>query len=144
MGPPELVNPLLSLSALSAPLHSSPITSPYTISPSEIEIFLQDLGRRFEADNEIDSVLGPVAVQLLSHESLFREEGLGGADASWRGIIGGLEALVSVKSIANMITRLPEWNPEDATAPTFEKTALFGPLCRLGVFSREWVGFPHS
>jgi ubiquitin conjugation factor E4 B len=77
--------------------------------------------------------------QLLFHESLWRPEGLGGGDASWRGVVSGLEALVSVKSIAVMITKMPEWIPANATAASFEKVTLLGPLCRLGVFGREWV-----
>ena len=139
LGPCELVTPLLSLSALSAPLLSTPISSPDTLTSSDIEHFLQDLARRFEPDNEIDGVLGPVVRQLLLHPSLFRPEGLGGGDASWRGVVSGLEALVSIKSIAVMITRMEEWNPTNATASTFEKLSLMGPLCRLGVFGREWV-----
>ncbi|KAL0961455.1 hypothetical protein HGRIS_006400 [Hohenbuehelia grisea] len=141
LGPLELVNPLLSLSALSTPLlGSSSSTSPGTLTPSDIEQFLQDLARRFEPDNEIDGVLGPVITHLLFHESLFRPAGLGGADAGWRGVIGGLEALVSIKSIAVMITRMDNWIPQNATAATFERLALFGPLLRLGVFTREWPG----
>lgn len=110
-----------------------------TLGPSDIESFLQDLGRRFEPDNELDGILGPVVRLLLFHISLFRPEGLGGGDSIWRGVIGGLEALVSIKSIAVMITRLPEWLPANATASTFERVTLMGPLCRLGVFGREWV-----
>ena len=83
--------------------------------------------------------MGPVVKQLLFHESLFRPEGLGGGDASWRGVVSGLEVLVSIKSIAAMITRMEEWNPTNATAPNFERQSLLGPLCRLGVFPREWV-----
>ncbi|KAE9400507.1 hypothetical protein BT96DRAFT_965352 [Gymnopus androsaceus JB14] len=138
LGPPELVVPLLSLSAYSTPLYSSSTTSPNVLSPTDVEQFLEDLGRRFEPANEIDDVLGPVVRQLLFHPSLFRPEGLGGGDASWRGIVSGLEALVSVKSIATMITRMEEWNPANATAVNFEKVSLMGPLCRLGVFSKEW------
>jgi ubiquitin conjugation factor E4 B len=134
-----LVTPLLSLSALSAPLLSTPISSPNTLTPSDIEPFLQDLARRFEPDNEIDGVLGDVVLQLLHHASLFRPEGLGGGDASWRGVVSGLEALVSIKSIAVMLTRMEQWIPPDATASTFESVSLMGPLCRLGVFGREWV-----
>ena len=117
------------------------MSSPNTLTPSDIEPFLQDLARRFEPDNELEGVLGPVVIQLLFHQSLFRPEGLGGGDTSWRGVIGGLEALVSVRSIAMMITRMPQWNPPTATAASFEKISLMGPLCRLGVFGREWVGF---
>lgn len=109
------------------------------LSPSDIDLFLQDLARRFEPDNEMDDILGPVVRLLLFHESLFRPEGLGGGDASWRGVISGLEVLVSVKSIATMITRMEEWNPQNATAASFERVSLLGPLCRLGVFSQEWV-----
>ncbi|KAF9267408.1 ubiquitin conjugation factor E4 [Marasmius fiardii PR-910] len=137
IGPSELVAPLLSLSALSAPLLSSS-TSPNTLGPSDIEQFLQELAARFEPDNEIDEILGPVVRNLLFHQSLSRPEGLAGGDSSWRGVVGGLEALVSVKAIVTMITRMPEWNPPAATAANIELTSLMGPLCRLGVFSREW------
>lgn len=107
--------------------------------PSDVDPFLQDLVRRFEPDNELDGILGPVVSALCFHENLFRPEGLAGGDASWRGIIGGLEALVGVKSIANMITRHEAWNPQDAQPHTIENVSLFGPLLRLGVFQREWV-----
>ena len=137
LGPPELVAPLLSLSSLSAPLISN--TSAALLSPSDIDLFLQDIARRFEPDNEMDEILGPVVRLLLFHESLFRPEGLGGGDAGWRGVISGLEVLVSVKSIATMITRMEEWNPQNVTAASFERVSLLGPLCRLGVFSQEWV-----
>ncbi|KAL0579137.1 Ubiquitin conjugation factor E4 [Marasmius crinis-equi] len=137
LGPPELVAPLLSLSALSAPLLSA-TPSPNTLGPSDIEQFLQDLAVRFEPDDEIDEILGPVVHNLLFHPSLFRPEGLAGGDSSWRGVVGGLEALVSVKPIATMITRMPEWIPSNATAVNIEMISLMGPLCRLGVFSREW------
>ena len=138
LGPPELVAPLLTLSTFSSPLASIP-SSPNTLGPSDIQQFLEDIARRFEPDNEIDGILGPVARDLLLHESLFRPEGLGGGDAGWRGVIGGLEALLSIKSIAIMITRMEEWNPPSATASTLERVSLLGPLCRLGVFGDEWV-----
>lgn len=142
LGPSEFVGPLLSLSALSTPL-SSASSSNHVLVPTEVEPFLQDLAQRFEPDNEIDGVLGPVVRQLLFHPSLFRPEGLAGGDSSWRGVVGGVEALVSIKSIAVMFTRLDDWNPPHATASTFEGVTLMGPLCRLGVFSREWVGIKH-
>jgi ubiquitin conjugation factor E4 B len=139
LGAPELVAPLLSLSALSGPLLSAPSSSPTILTPSDIEAFLKDLAVRFEPDNEIDLVLAPVVCELLFHPSLWRPEGLAGGDASWRGVVSGLEALVSIKPIAIMITRMEEWNTPNATASSFEKVTLMGPLCRLGVFSREWV-----
>ncbi|KAI0697911.1 ubiquitin conjugation factor E4 [Cytidiella melzeri] len=138
LGPLELVTPLISLSTLSAPLLSVASSSQAILSPSDIEPFLKDLARRFEPDNEIDGVLGPVVRELCFHQSLFRPEGLAGGDASWRGVIGGLEALVSVKSIAKMITRHEDFNPPTAQAHTIEAVSLLGPLLRLGVFQREW------
>ncbi|KAJ7044177.1 ubiquitin conjugation factor E4 [Mycena alexandri] len=144
LGPPELVAPLLSLSALSAPLLGSSSSSPNSLTPSDIDVFLQDLTRRFEPDNEIDDVLGPVVRQLLFHPSLFRPEGLGGGDAGWRGVVSGLEALVSIKGIAMMITRMEEWNPPNATAASFETQSLLGPLCRLGIFGREWPSIAQA
>ncbi|KAH9841644.1 ubiquitin elongating factor core-domain-containing protein [Rhodofomes roseus] len=143
LGPTELLTPLLSLSALTGPLLSSSATSANTLGPAEVEPFLQDLVKRFEPDNEIDGVLGPVVNQLCFHESLFRPEGLAGGDGSWRAVISGLEALVNIKSIAVMITRLQFWNPE-ATPVTFERVSLLGPLLRLGVFDREWPAIANT
>ncbi|KAJ3574715.1 hypothetical protein NP233_g1573 [Leucocoprinus birnbaumii] len=97
----------------------------------------QELAHRFEND-ELESVFGPVIKGLLFNECLFRPEGLAGGDAGWRGVISGLELLVSIRSVATLITRMPEFNPPEATAATIEKTSLLGPLCRLGVFGREW------
>lgn len=88
-------------------------------------------------------MLGVVVRRLLWHESLFRADGITGVDAGWRRVIGGLEALVSVKPIAAMITRLEEWIPTGATAVNFEQLSLMGPLCRLGLFGREWVSVSH-
>lgn len=138
VGPVELVTPLLSLSSLSGPLISTPTSSPNQLSPTELEPFLQDIVKRFEPDNELDGILGPVVRALFFHESLFRREGLAGSDSGWRRVVAGVEALVSVKSIAIMITRLDEWNPKNATAATIERVSLMGPLCRLNVFGHEW------
>lgn len=135
-GSQELVPSFMSLSALSGPYLSSSSTN--LLDSSEIEAFLQDLVRRFEPEGDLDGVLGPVVVKLCCHESL--NVGFASADG-WRGVISGLEALVSVKAIANMITRLPEWNP-DVPAPEFEVKSLMGRLLRLGVFHREWVCVP--
>ena len=143
IGPPELVNPLLSLSALSAPLLSNSSENSNTLSSSDIEQFMKDLANRFEPDNELDGILAPVVTGLLFHESLFRPEGLAGGDAGWRGVISGLEMLVSVKAIAMMITRMEQWSPINATGPTFERLSLLGPLMRLGVFPFEWVSDSH-
>lgn len=143
LGPEELVGPLISVSSLSTPLLSNSSSYP-ALAPSDVEQFLRDLAQRFEPDDEIDGVLGPVVLALCTHDSLFRPEGLASSDTSWRGIISALELLVSIKPIAGMITRLEDWNPEDVTAPGFEVRSLFGPLLRLGVFEREWVRFRGS
>ncbi|TFK52628.1 hypothetical protein OE88DRAFT_1628311 [Heliocybe sulcata] len=143
IGPSELVQPLLSLSSLSAPLLSSS-SSQSSLGIGDIELFLHDLVRRFEPDGELESVLGPVVQQLLWHECLSRSGGIGGGDSSWRGVLGGLEALVAVKPIAVMITKMEAWNPPGATAPTIERVSLMGPLLRLGVFEREWPQIANS
>jgi ubiquitin conjugation factor E4 B len=139
VGATELVENLIQLSSLAAPLLSVTSSSQSVLYPSDIQPFLQDLARRFDPDNEIDSILSPVVHGLCFHQSLFRPEGLAGGDASWRGVISGLEALVSVKSIANMMTRLDDFNPSQAQAHNFETLSLFGPILRLGVFDKEWV-----
>ena len=143
VGPSELVKPLLSLSALSVPLLSTSLSNSNecVLTDSDIEPFLQDLARRFGPTDELDGILGPVITIFLSHESLFRPAGLGGADTTWRGVLSGLEVLVSVKAIANMMTRMENWIPEGVSADRFEKVSLLGPLCRLGVFPYEWVDF---
>jgi ubiquitin conjugation factor E4 B len=54
--------------------------------------------------------------------------------------VGGLEALVKVKGVPAVIVGMEEWAP-DVSAERFEKESSMGPLCRLGVFVREWVCF---
>ena len=138
VGPAELATPLSSMSSFTSPLLTTSQSS-QVLEATDIPQFLNDLTRRFDSDDELEGVLGPVIKHLLSHPSLFRKEGLGGSDNSWRGVIGGLEALVAVKPIAIMITKMPEFIPENADAHNFEPTSLLGPLCRLGVFAMEWV-----
>jgi hypothetical protein len=36
---------------------------------------------------------------------------------------------------------MENWIPEGVSPENFEKFSLLGPLCRLGVFPNEWVGF---
>ncbi len=106
---------------------------------SEIPQLLQDIVNQFAPEDGLAEVLSPIVIKLLLHLSLLREEGLAASDPQWCGILTGLEALVSHKLIAIMITKMDEWNPANATAVTFETRSLMGPLLRLNVFSREWV-----
>lgn len=139
-GPQELVEVLLSLSTLSTGMYGGSTPTPNSLVDFEIPQLLQDVIHRFDSEDGLAEVLGPVVIKLLTHPSLFREEGLAASDPQWRGVLTGLEALVSHKQIANMITKMDEWNPADATAVDFETRSLMGPLLRLNVFSREWVG----
>jgi ubiquitin conjugation factor E4 B len=118
--------------------------NPNSLADFEIPQLLQDVVHRFDTEDGLAEVLGPVVIQLLSHPSLFREEGLAASDPQWRGVLTGLEALVAHKQVAIMITKMDEWNPADATAVTFETRSLMGPLLRLNVFSREWVREPFT
>ncbi|THH20082.1 hypothetical protein EW146_g1184 [Bondarzewia mesenterica] len=138
VGHPELVEILLSLSSFSTPLYGGTTESPSSLTPSEIEPFLQDLVHRFEPDNELESILGPVVESLLHHECLAQPDGIASTDSQWRGIIAGLEALVSNKAIAQMVVRMESWNPPDANAVNFERLSLMGPLLRLNVFPGDW------
>jgi len=106
---------------------------------SEISQFLQDIVDRFAPEDGLAEVLSPVVIKLLFYPSLLTGEGLAASDPQWRGILTGLEALVSHKPIAIMITKMDEWIPANATAVSFETRSLMGPLLRLNVFSREWV-----
>jgi ubiquitin conjugation factor E4 B len=139
VGPQELVNVLLSLSALSTGMYGGSTPSPNSLVDFEIPQLLQDIVDRFDPEGGLTEVLGPVVIKLLFHPSLFREDGLAASDPQWRGILTGLQALVAHKQIAITITKMDEWNPADATAITFETRSLMGPLLRLNVFPREWV-----
>jgi ubiquitin conjugation factor E4 B len=130
---------LLSLSALSTGMYGGSTPTPNSLLDFEIPQLLQDVVHRFDPEEGLADILGPVVINLLFHPTLFREEGLAASDPQWRGVLTGLEALVAHKQIAIMITKMGEWNPADATASSFEMKSLMGPLLRLNVFSREWV-----
>lgn len=100
---------------------------------------MTDLARRFEPDGELAGVLGPALRALLAHPSLARPEGLAGADAGWRRVLAGVEALVNVKGVPAVLTGMDEWCPSGAGAADFEHRTLMGPLFRLGVVERDWV-----
>ncbi|KAG2051581.1 hypothetical protein BDR06DRAFT_938883 [Suillus hirtellus] len=146
LGSHELLSPLLSLSALSTPLYASTTTSQTTLAPTEVQLFLQDLVARFADPDELFTTLSTLVRTLIAHTLTIPSEGIGGSggDSAWRGVIGGMEALVGVKPIAEMITRMPQWLGEgfgvEVTAANFERLSLMGPLLRLGTFSREWPG----
>ena len=133
------MNVLLSLSTLSTGMYGGSVPSPNSLVHSEIPQLLQDIVHRFAPEDGLTEILGPVVTKLLFHPCLFREEGLAASDPQWRGVLTGLEALVSNKQIAIMVTKMDQWNPANATAVTFETRSLMGPLLRLNVFSREWV-----
>jgi ubiquitin conjugation factor E4 B len=114
--------------------------NPNSLTDVEVPQFLQDVVHRFDPEDGLADILRPVVIKLLFHPCLFREEGLAASDPQWRGVLTGLEALVAHKQIAIMITKMDEWNPVAARAATFEMTSLMGPLLRLNVFTREWVG----
>ncbi|KZS93704.1 hypothetical protein SISNIDRAFT_474241 [Sistotremastrum niveocremeum HHB9708] len=135
----ELYESLLSLNSSSHPFASTS-TQAGLVNIDEFPLFLTDLQRRFQTADEdvLDEILGPV-VRLLTFSSwLARPEGLASGDNGWRSIVTGLEALMSNKGIAKMVTKLEEWCPENASASSFERSSLLGPLIRLGVFQREW------
>ncbi|KAJ8582493.1 hypothetical protein M405DRAFT_937743 [Rhizopogon salebrosus TDB-379] len=150
LGSPELLSPLLSLSALSTPLYASISADQTALTPAEVEPFLQDIVTRFTDPDELSQTLGTLVRLLSSHHSLMRPEGIGGSsgDSGWRAVVSGMEALVGVKPIAEMITRMPEWFGEgvgvEVTAANFERVTIMGPLLRLGTFSREWPAIAQT
>ncbi|KAG8932849.1 hypothetical protein FRC03_000161 [Tulasnella sp. 419] len=138
-GAKELLPPLLSLST-GSPLTSlgSSSTSSSSLDPSDIEPFISDLAQRFENDG-LEDILGGVFKELVD---LIRLDAQGlastGSDGGWRAALSAIEALTSVKSVASIMTRLPEWNPRAITAAFLEHLTLIGPPARLSVFLREW------
>ena len=139
-GPQELVKVLLSLSTLFTRMYGGSIPNLNSLVDFEIPQLLQDIIHHFDSEDGLAKVLNPVMIKLLTHPLLIREEGLAASDPQWCGILTGLKALVSHKQIANMITKMDEWNPANATAVNFEMRSLMGPLLWLNIFSREWVG----
>ncbi|KAG2057236.1 hypothetical protein BDR06DRAFT_1037517 [Suillus hirtellus] len=121
LGSHELLSLLLSLSALSTPLYASTTTSQTMLALTEVQPLLEDLA---------------VCFTDLVH-------GIGGSggDTAWHGVIGGMEALVGVKPISEMITRMLQWLGEGfrvvVTTANFERLSLMGLLLRLGKFSWE-------
>ncbi|KAG2066491.1 hypothetical protein BDR04DRAFT_1106685 [Suillus decipiens] len=150
LGSHELLTPLLSLSALSTPLYASTTTPQTTLAPTEVQPFLQDLAARFTDPDELLNTLSTLVRTLVAHSLIMPSEGIGGSggDSAWRGVIGGMEALIGVKPIAEMITRMPQWLGQgygvEVTAANFERLSLMGPLLRLGTFSREWPGIAQT
>ncbi|KAF9013252.1 ubiquitin elongating factor core-domain-containing protein [Cyathus striatus] len=140
LGSEELIPPLLSSLPSLVPFF------PPTPHPHHIPFCNRNLSRRFSPDGELDAVLSPTIRLLMYHPSLFRPEGLGGGDSGWRAVVSGLEALVGIKGIPEVITRMDEWCPADDSvdAANFEKVSLMGPLLRLGVFSREWPAIAQT
>ncbi|KAI0322359.1 ubiquitin elongating factor core-domain-containing protein [Amylostereum chailletii] len=138
IGAAEFVGMLLSFSSFSSPLFGGSLASENSLNDSDIQPFLQDIVHRFDPDGELEDVMGDIVRKLLFHPSLFNAEGIAASDSIWRGVVGGLEALVSQKEIARMITRMEEWNPSNLSAAMFERFSLLGPLLRLNVFERDW------
>ncbi|EJD50679.1 hypothetical protein AURDEDRAFT_112253 [Auricularia subglabra TFB-10046 SS5] len=132
----ELVDALMKMSSFTGSLLS--VGSSVLLPPGDIEVFIGDLGRRFEGDG-LEEVLGPV-VELVAwkNPALLRKEGLGGGDAGWRQAVSALEVLVSSKPVAAMITKLPRWCPDRLQGPQFEFGCLLGPLLRLHIMPVEW------
>ncbi|KAF8315752.1 ubiquitin elongating factor core-domain-containing protein [Cantharellus anzutake] len=146
LGYHELLASLLSIGG-SGPLLSSN-ASVTTLESYEVEPFIQDLARRFEEDpSDLESTFCDV-VQSGIIPIIFKDEnGLGSTvtgPTSWRAAVTAMETLVSVKSIAAMMTRLPSWCPPSASAHMIERMSLLGPIARLGVFSREWPALTET
>ncbi|KZT60276.1 hypothetical protein CALCODRAFT_429528 [Calocera cornea HHB12733] len=131
VGMVELVQPLLQLNAL--PLNAPPTA----MSPSELEGFVSDLAKRFDGDG-LEDIMGPVVngVMNLLKEYQFEMPNIMGEE--WRKVTAALEALVSVKSVAQMLPTLDTWDPDQAPGNLWELLSLLGPLLRLSVFPREW------
>jgi len=130
---------LKGISSYSGPLLSSP-SAQALLPPGEIEVFIGDLGRRFD-DDGLDDILAPVIETIVfGNEGLRRPEGIAAGDGAWRQVIAALEVLVSSKPIAAMIPRLARWNPANLKPAQYEHLCLLGPLLRLHIMPRE---FPH-
>jgi ubiquitin conjugation factor E4 B len=135
LGAPELVPPLLALSALAGPLGAAPQDA--LLAPAEVGPFLADLSARFLPAGELPGVLGPVFTALLGVPALRDPGGLVAPDAAWRRVLAALDALLAVRGAPDVLTGLPAWCP-DVAPGAFEHAALLGPLLRLGTFAPEW------
>ncbi|KAI0043444.1 hypothetical protein FA95DRAFT_1563296 [Auriscalpium vulgare] len=138
LGPAEFASQLVALSSFASPLYGGSLPSPSKLADADIAPFLAALVARFEPDGELADVLLPVATHLLHHPALSDPAGISAGDSQWRGVLSGLEALISHRSIAHMLVRADAWAPADAGAPDFEKRSLMGGLLRLNVFALDW------
>lgn len=137
VGHAELAEALMKMSSFSGPLLAS-TSDQILLGPGDMEQFIGDLGRRFENDG-LDEVLGPVAELVAwKNEALLRPQGLGGGDTGWRQAVGAIEALVSSKAVATMITKLPRWCPANLSPQVMEYGCLLGPLMRLHTMPHTW------
>ncbi|KAH7103445.1 ubiquitin elongating factor core-domain-containing protein [Auriculariales sp. MPI-PUGE-AT-0066] len=141
-GTTELADVVKSISSYSGPLLSSS-SNQSLLPPADVEIFIGDLGRRFDGDG-LEDIIGPLLEEVVYlNEGLRRPEGLGGTD-TWRQVVVALEVLVSSKPVASIIPRLPRWNPTNAKAAQFELLCLFGPLLRQHMMPREWPSITRT
>ncbi|KAG1857712.1 ubiquitin elongating factor core-domain-containing protein [Suillus subalutaceus] len=88
----RLLTPLLSLSTLSTPLYASTTTPQTALAPTKDELL---------------NTLSTIIHTLVAHSLIMPSEGISGSggNSAWHGVIGGMEALVGVKPIADMITK---------------------------------------
>ncbi|KAL9938868.1 hypothetical protein V8E36_002587 [Tilletia maclaganii] len=63
------------------------------------------------------------------------KEGMTLAGLDWRVHSNAIAEVVAHKQVAEMITSLESFNPADATAPSFERDSLLGPILRLSAFT---------
>ncbi len=68
VGPQELVNVLLSLSALSTGMYGGSTPTPNSLVDFEIQQLLQDVVHRFDSEDGLAEVLGPVVITRLELE----------------------------------------------------------------------------
>lgn len=96
VGVQELLPSLLSLS--SAPLNAG--STALGLGAGDVESFVGDLAKRF-ADDGLEDIFGDVITTVVS---ALPNEGLGGGGSEWRGVVGALEALVSDKNVATIVS----------------------------------------
>ncbi|KAK9722707.1 Ubiquitin conjugation factor E4 [Basidiobolus ranarum] len=92
--------------------------------------FLEELSIRFQ-DDGIEEVLGPAFTGI---SAVMRSQTL---LSDFRTPLRTLSILTSIKPLAALIPKMPNWNPGNLPSKTLELVTLLGPFFKLSVFPED-------
>jgi len=151
VGPAELVPFLLDDGSVS----SRPATSLQT---NDFPSLLQDLGARFtpsaanDFEGGLEDIIEPM-ITSLGRSLLQNKIDIGGGGnqsaANWRTIVGAIQSLTEIKTVAGTLVETKSWDTTTtpgpmSSAPMVEFYSLLGPFIRLSTFGDSFAAIPTS